>query len=109
MKNFINYLFKAVSVSDDKSIKVWDMGMHKVIKSWDIHTDSINSLFINENFSKILTGSKNGELYLTDLSRNTYSLIDKLENESIISIAMNQNFEIFTATDKSRMYYYVRN
>ncbi len=98
-----------MSVSYDKSIKIWDLGMHLVIKSWDFHKDSINCLFINENFSKILTGSKNGELYMTDLTRNTYSLIDKLDNQSIISIAMNQNFEIFASTDKSRVYNYVRN
>jgi WD40 repeat protein len=82
--------------------------MHKVIKSWDFHKDSINCLFINENFSKILTGSINGELYLTDLSRNAYSLIDNLENQSIISVSMNQNFEIFASTDKNRVYNYVR-
>jgi len=82
--------------------------MHRVLKNWDFHTDAIHSLFINEYFTKLITGSKNGEIYLTDLSKNSYCSIDFIKNENIISIAMNQKNEIFVGTDKSKLLQYVK-
>ncbi len=81
--------------------------MHRVLKNWDFHTDSIHSLFVNNYFTKLITGSKNGELYLTDISKNSYCLIDSVKNENIISIAMNNKNELFVGTDKSKLLQYV--
>lgn len=54
----------------------------------------------NEPMTKVLTGSKNGEIYLTDLNRSIFCRIDKLENkESIVSLAISSNnTQIFCST-----------
>lgn len=82
--------------------------MHRIIKNWDFHTDAIHSLFVNEYFTKLITGSKNGELYLTDISKNCFCSIDQINNESIISIAMNEKNQILVGTDKSKLMQYVK-
>ena len=83
--------------------------MHRVLKNWDFHTDAIHSLYVNEYFTKLITGSKNGELYLTDISKNCYCPIDQLKNESIISIAMNDKNQVLVGTDKNKLVQYVKN
>lgn len=83
------------------------MHTHKVLKNWEFHTDSIHSLFINQGFNKILTGSRNGEIYMTDLSRGCYVKLDKL-NEPITCLAMNNNFDIIACTSQSKILEYVR-
>jgi len=82
--------------------------MHRILKNWDFHTDSIHSLFVNEYFNKVITGSKNGEIFLTDLSKNCYCLIDYVKNENIISVAMNENNQILVGSDKSKLLQYVK-
>lgn len=113
--HFLSFLFnsnekypKALSISSDKTIKIWDLGMHRVLKSWDFHTDAIHSLYVNDYFTKLITGSKNGELFLTDISRNCYCAIDQIKNENIISIAMNDKNQVLIGTDKSKLVQYVK-
>lgn len=95
-----------LSVSSDKTVKVWDLYTHKVLKNWEFHTDSVHSLFVNDTFTKILTGSKNGEIFLTDLSRSVFCKIDTV-NEPITSLAMSDNLEIYAATSQNKLFEYV--
>lgn len=90
-------------------MKIWDLGMHRVLKSWDFHTDAIHSLFVNEYFTKILTGGKNGEIFLTDTVKNSYCQLDCIKDEGIISLAMNDRHQIFVGTDKNKLINYVCN
>jgi len=83
--------------------------MHKILKNWDFHTDAIHSLYVNDYFTKLITGSRNGELYLTDITKNCYCAIDQLKNESILSITMNENSQVLVGTDKSKLVQYVKN
>jgi len=82
--------------------------MHRVLKNWDFHTDAIHSLYVNEYFTKLITGSKHGELFLTDISKNCFCAIDKIKNENIISIAMNDKNQVLVGTDKSKLVQYVK-
>jgi hypothetical protein len=84
------------------------MHTHKVLKNWEFHQDSVHSLFINPGFNKILSGSRNGEIYMTDLSRGCFCKIDKV-NEPITSLAMNNNFDILACTSQSKIFEYVSN
>jgi len=83
--------------------------MHKILKNWDFHTDAIHSLYVNDYFTKLITGSRNGELYLTDITKNCYCAIDQLKNESILSITMNEKSQVLVGTDKSKLVQYVKN
>lgn len=94
-----------LSISSDKSFKVWDINTHKVLKNWEFHQDSIHSITTNDNFTRVLTGSRTGEIYLTDLSRGCYCLIDKT-NEPITSLALNKNNEIYAATSQNKLIEY---
>lgn len=82
--------------------------MHRVIKNWDFHTESIHSFFVNESFTKILSGGANGDLFLTDIVKNFYCPIDNIKDEHILSIAMTEKNQIFVSTDKNKLLEYVR-
>ena len=97
----------AVSVSSDKTVKLWDMYTHKTLKTWDFHTDSVMALGVNENYTKIITGSNNGEIFLIDIARFCSCKIDKLQsNESITSIANNNKNEILASTNNGKLIEY---
>ena len=78
------------------------------MKNWDFHQDSIYALDVSDNFKKILTGSRNGEIYITDLSRGAYTKIDNLK-EPITSVALSSDndLSIFASTSKGNIYEYV--
>jgi hypothetical protein len=80
--------------------------MHRVLKNWDFHQDSVHSLWVSDGFNRFLTGGRNGEIFMTDLVKGCYCKIDKI-NEPITSIAMNGNMEIIASTSNSKMYEYV--
>jgi hypothetical protein len=82
------------------------MYTHKVLKNWEYYQDSVQSLFINNNFNRMLTGSKSGEIYLTDLPRSCYCKIEKV-GQPITSLAMNSNSDILASTADSKLYEYV--
>ncbi len=95
-----------MSASHDKTVKVWDLQTHKVLKNWDYHQDSVHSLYVNENFTKVLTGSRIGEVYLTDLSTGCFCKIDNV-GEAVTSLAMNKELDILCTTSQSKIYEYV--
>ena len=66
----------------------------------------IHSLYVNDNFSKFITGSKNGEIYLTDIYKSCYCKVDKIENEPITSLTMTDNLDIIATTSKNKIYEY---
>jgi hypothetical protein len=54
----------------------------------------------------MFTGSRNGEIFLTDIGRGCFSKIDKI-NENITSIICNDNMEILASTAQNRIFEYV--
>lgn len=94
-----------LSISSDKTVKVWDINTHKILKNWEFHQDSVHSLFVNDNFTRILTGCKSGEIFLTDIARNCYCKIDRL-NEPITSMVLTKNLEIMASTSRNKLYEY---
>src|SRR4051812_137081 len=81
------------------------MHTHKVLKNWDFHQDSIHCLHVNDSFSKVLTGSRSGEIFLTDLSKNFFCRIDKL-NEPITALSMSSSLDIYAATSNNKLMEY---
>lgn len=87
------------------------MHTHKVLKNWDFYQDSVQSVCINDTFTKMLTGSRNGDLYLTDIPRSCFCKIDNLR-EPVISLAMsnskdrNKEINIFASTAGNKLYEY---
>ena len=87
------------------------MRNHKVLKNLEFHTDSIQALFINDNFNKILSGSRNGEIFLTTLPLGCYYQIDNID-QHVTSLCMNEfenNFSILSSTANSKILEYVSN
>lgn len=62
---------------------------------------------IDNNFNKIFTGSKNGDLSFIDLPSGSYFKIDNLK-DNITSIGLNNNFDIIASTSNSKLYEYVK-
>jgi hypothetical protein len=83
------------------------MHMHRVLKNWEFHEDSVHSLWVSDGFNRLISGGRNGEIYMTDLVRGCYSKIDKV-GEPVTSLAMNGNMEIIASTANSKIYEYVR-
>ena len=76
--------------------------------NYEFHTDSIVAMKTNETLTKVLTGSSNGEIYMTDLNKSKYCRIDKIEGESILSLAISSdNTQLFCST-KNDFREYVR-
>lgn len=95
-----------LSASSDKTIKLWDLKMHKVLKSWDYHKDSISCLDVSKDFTRFCSGSLNGELFLNDIKNNVYCNVDNLTSP-INSVSLLNNSHIFT-TSNSSIYEYVK-
>ncbi|CAX45556.1 conserved hypothetical protein [Candida dubliniensis CD36] len=62
-----------LSGSSDTTIKLWDLRTFKVYKNFDIHDDSIWSLYSqstsHDSFKTFYSGDKSGNIIKTDLSR----------------------------------------
>ena len=62
-----------LSGSSDTTIKLWDLRTFKVYKNFDIHDDSVWSLYSqstsHDSFKTFYSGDKSGNIIKTDLSR----------------------------------------
>jgi WD40 repeat protein len=108
MEGWYRFLIQAISVSSDKTLKVWDLQSHRILKNWEFHNDSIFSLSVSDNFTKIVTGGKNGEIYLTDLAKGAYTKVDNVR-DPVISLALKSynDFAIYASTSGNKLYEYV--
>lgn len=99
----------AISVSSDKTVKLWDLHTHKVLKNYEFHKDeSVTSLCCNKEFTRMVTGSRKGEIYLTDVLKSIYCKVDNLKEESILSLAINNDAQfIYATTSKNKLIEYV--
>ena len=82
--------------------------MHKVLKSFDFHTDSVTAMTTNNSMTKLITGSRNGEIYVTDLQRISFTKLDTVL-DPITSICVNSNYDLLCATSTCKLYEYVSN
>ncbi len=80
------------------------------MKNWEFHNDSIYSLSVSDHFTKIVTGSRNGEIYLTDLTKGAYTKVDNVKDQ-ITSIALKtgNDFVIYATTAGNKIHEYVIN
>jgi hypothetical protein len=85
---------------------VWDLHTHRVLKTWDYHKDSIHALAVADNFKRVITGSKDGEIFMIDLTRGPYTKIDTLP-EGVISLAIDDGLNFYASTARG-LYEYVR-
>lgn len=89
------------------------MRNQRVLHSYEMHTSSILSMKTSESFSKIITGSSNGEIFMTDLNKSKYCKIDIVEGyenkpESIISLEISKdNTQIYCSTINSFLQYVI--
>ncbi len=83
---------------------------HRVLKNWEFHNDSIFSLGVSEGFTKIVTGGKNGEIFVTDLTKGAYTKVDNV-GEHVTSVALKTtgDFTILASTSGNKIHEYVKN
>ncbi len=76
------------------------MRNQRVLHNYEFHSDSILTMTTNNSLTKILTGTKNGEIVLTDLNNSKYCKIDKIpNNEAVLSLALSfDNTQVFCST-----------
>jgi hypothetical protein len=79
------------------------MRTHKILKHWEFHTDSIHSLYVNEGFNKILSGSKNGEVYMTDMTIGCFCKLTKKQG-IITSLFMDSSTNILVSTSQGELH-----
>ena len=99
----------AMTVSSDKTVKLWDLHTHKVLKNFDFHKDdSVMAMSCNKDFTKMVTGSRKGEIFFTDIAKSIYCRMDNLKEESILSLALSNDSQyIFATTSKNKLIEYV--
>jgi hypothetical protein len=79
---------------------------HRALKTWDFHKDSIHGLAVTKNFKRVLTGGKDGDLFMIDLARGPYTKIDTLP-EGVISLAIDEEMNFYAGTARG-LYEYVK-
>ena len=95
-----------ISVSSDKTIKFWDISKKKFIYNLEYHNSSIHSLFINNDFDKMITGSIDGKIYINDFQIGNYALFDEID-DCILDIQMNESEnQIITSSRNGKLYIY---
>jgi WD40 repeat protein len=89
-------------------MKVWDLLNHRVLKNWEFHNDSIFSLSVSDNFTKIVTGGRNGEIFLTDLAKGVYTKVDNVRDQiTSVAIKTSGEFAIYASSAGNKLYEYV--
>ena len=81
-----------VTASSDWSIKLWDIGERRCIKTYYIHRDSVWSLAVDHTFTQLFSGGRDGSVFVTDLSSAESSLlIDREEPVLRIRLAADES------------------
>jgi WD40 repeat protein len=58
----------AVSGSDDKTLKVWDLTTGKLIRTLEGHADSVNAVAMSSDGTRVVSGSYDNTLKVWDLT-----------------------------------------
>jgi small GTP-binding protein len=66
---------RALSGSDDSTIRLWDVEKRTCIAVLEGHSDSVQSAVVSGDGRHVLSGSRDGTLRLWDLSKRTCSVI----------------------------------
>lgn len=78
----------------------------KFIYNLEYHNSSIHSLFINNDFDKMITGSIDGKIYINDFQIGNYALFDEID-DCILDIQMNESEnQIITSSRNGKLYIY---
>ncbi|CAG9315333.1 WDR48 [Blepharisma stoltei] len=77
----------------DKTIKLWDIGTHKVIESFHIHSDSVNALKMDWNTGTIFSGDRHGDVFKTEIISKTSEKV--IENEFPVLDVLGINSDIW--------------
>jgi WD40 repeat protein len=100
-----------MTISSDKTIKLWDLYTHKVLKNYEFHKDdSVMAMCCNRDFTKMVSGSRKGEIFFTDITKSIYSRLDNLKDECILSLAISNDANyIYATSSKNKLIEYVIN
>ena len=95
-----------ISASSDKTICLWDISSGKNMYTFDHNHSAVLTLFATNDFSKIFSGSREGEIYMFDLIDHTVAKFVHLQG-GVLDIAMNEpETKIIVSTDDDILYYY---
>ena len=72
-----NFNYFLASASWDKTIKIWNLTINKVISVFSGHLEGIKTLIFDKNFGGLLSGSLDGEIRIWDLQK--FSCIHKVK------------------------------
>ena len=66
------------------------------------------AMSLNKDFTKMVTGSRKGEIFFTDITKSIYSRLDNLKDECILSLAVSNDAQyIYATTSKNKLIEYV--
>ena len=77
-----------LSASSDNTIRLWSIGYQRCISTIELHSQSVWSLCVNEQFNKVLPGGKDSKVYLTDSRYPDRNNLICEETDSILSVCL---------------------
>ena len=96
----------AITVSSDKSVRLWDISYRKLILNCTCNNSSVVSLYVNDAFNKVITGNIEGEIYVFDLPSKQYSKMDDVSS-AVLDITMSDdNGFICASTRDGKVLFY---
>lgn len=63
-----------LSGSSDGTIKLWSVGQQRCIQTISVHTEGVWTLLVNDNFTHVISGSRDKKIYMTEI-RNPYNSV----------------------------------
>lgn len=96
----------AITVSSDKSVRLWDISYRKLILNCTCNKSSVVSLYVNEAFNKVITGNIEGEIHVFDLPSKQYSKMDDVSSAVLDVTMSDDNGFICASTRDGRVLFY---
>jgi WD40 repeat protein len=97
---FSDYLNKIISISDDKTVRIWDINSTKEINKLTME-DKLLSIDISPNQKSIVVGLADGNIFLIDINSTKIVKKIKAHNKSINGIALSTHYIISASDDKT--------
>lgn len=88
---------KAVSVSEDRSVKVWDVTNGQLLTSMEHHTGIVNVVEVSKDSSTIFSGSKDATIAVWEVSTGSLRSVLSEHSKGITGLSVSPNNQVLAS------------